>query len=181
MSKEREGAPKEALKYTEVPDHYVWDSKYCNWNERKRRAQGGEVVGRMFQCSPKNPELYALRLLLLRTPGATGYDHLKTVDGEAKATFRAAAKARGLIQTTDEVDKIIEEMLLFECGTSKQCELFAFVFVWHDVGDARELWERHWRFLAAKDLLKAKKRGWPGERPQRRIATGGRYLTELPT
>ena len=35
------------LKYTEMPNHYVWDGKNCQWNKRQRRAKGGEVIGRM--------------------------------------------------------------------------------------------------------------------------------------
>ena len=105
----------------------------------------------MFQCSPKNPELYGLRLLLLHVSSTKSFSELKTVDGEEK-TFREAAKARGLIHSTDDVDQIVQEMLLFECGTSKQCELFALILVWHDVGDAREPWGRNWRDIAAKGV-----------------------------
>ena len=47
------------LKYTEIPNHYVWDNKNCQWNKRQRRAKGGEVIRRMYHCSPKRPEMYA--------------------------------------------------------------------------------------------------------------------------
>ena len=88
MSKEREAANKPPLKYTEVPDHYVWDTKHCTWKERQWRAKGGEVIGRMCQCSPKNPDLYALRLLLLHVSGVKSFSELKTVDGEEKRSVR---------------------------------------------------------------------------------------------
>ena len=52
-------------------------------------------------------------------------------------THRETTKYRGLIHTADDVDEIVQEMLMFECGTPKQCELFALVLVWHDVGDTQ--------------------------------------------
>ena len=105
----------------------------------------------MYQCSPKDPELHALRLLLLHVPGARGYDDLKTVDNVTKKSFAEAAKARGLMQNVDEIDQILEEYLNSTDSLSKQCELFALILVWHEVGDARELWEKNWRQIVAKD------------------------------
>ena len=61
-----------------------------------------------------------------------------------------------MIHSEDDVDQIIQEMLLFECGTPKQCELFDLVLVWHDVGDARELWENNWLDICAREVRKAK-------------------------
>ena len=136
------------LKYTEIPNHYVWDGKNGQWVKRQRRAKGGEVIGRMFQCSPKNPELYALRLLLLHVPGIESYESLKH-----NGTFSDAAKLRGLMRNIDDVDQILTEMMDANCGVPKQCELFALILVWHDIGDARELWERNWPNIVAKSLL----------------------------
>ena len=42
--------------------------------------------------------------------------------------------------------------MLFECGTPKQCELFALVYV----GDARELWENNWPEIFAREVRHAK-------------------------
>ena len=95
------------LKYTEMPNHYVWDTKNCAWKKRQRRAKGGEVIARLFQCSPKNPELYALRLLLLHVPGALSYKDLCNAESvENNNSFRVAAKARNLIRNIDDVDQI---------------------------------------------------------------------------
>ena len=106
------------------------------------------MIGRMFQCSPKDPDLYALRLILLHVAGIKGYSDAKRVDGvpdDDKRSFREAAKLRGLVRNIDDVDHILEEMFATNCSENKQCELFALILVWHDVGDARGLWERHWR------------------------------------
>ena len=34
------------------------------------------------------------------------------------------------------------------------CDFFALLLVWHEMGDARDLWERTWRELARADLAK---------------------------
>ena len=54
-----------------------------------------------------NPDLYALGLLLLNEKGVNSYEELQTVGGVVK-THREAAKDRGLIQTADDVDNIIQ-------------------------------------------------------------------------
>ena len=75
----------------------------------------------MYQCSPRDPELYALRLLLLHVPGVLGFEDLYKVDGNpTNESFRTAAKARGLMQHIDEVDQILTEMMNAECGVPKQ-------------------------------------------------------------
>ena len=106
------------------------------------------MIGRMYHCSPKRPEMYALRLLLLHVPRAQSYLHLQQVDGVDKGSFREAAKARGLTQNIEEVDHIIKEMMDSQCGWNKKCELFALLLVWHDIGDARELWKRTGKTLS---------------------------------
>ena len=77
VSEERAAAGESKLKYTEVPNHYVCDTKTCRWRARQRQAKGGEVIGRMCQCSPKGPDLYALRLILLHVAGIKGYPDAK--------------------------------------------------------------------------------------------------------
>jgi ATP-dependent DNA helicase PIF1 len=42
--------------------------------------------------------LYHLRLLLLNVPGATSFQHLRTVNGFPHATFTDAARALNLVE-----------------------------------------------------------------------------------
>ena len=99
--------------------------------------------------------MYALRLLLLNENGVNSYEELQTVSGVVK-THSGVAKDRGLIHSADDIYHIIQEIMLFECGTPNQCELFALVLVWHDVGDTRELWENIWPDICAREVRKAK-------------------------
>ena len=115
-------------------------------------CERGEVIGRMFQCSPKEPELYALGLLSSRTAGVESFEQLYFVDGVKRSSLREAAKTTGLLQSSEELELIIEEMLGTQCSMAKACETFALILVWHDVGDARDAWAKSWRHMVGLDL-----------------------------
>lgn len=56
-----------AYRYVDLPLHYVWVDKDKIW---KNRQQGGEkIISRMYVVSPKDVELFHLRLLLLHVTG----------------------------------------------------------------------------------------------------------------
>ena len=160
--------PAKNLRYGDIPDEYVWDNKNSFWKRRQKRVKGGEVIGRMYQVSPKNPELYALRLLLLHVTGkdlmsgalaaeegaspATVWSQLKIVAGHRCSTFQEAARLSGLMKSDQEIDFILQEMIGSQCSMSHMCDFFALLLIWHEVGDARELWEHNWRDFAHVDL-----------------------------
>ena len=141
------------LRYVDVPNHYVWNTKTSAWQLRARTTKGGEVIGRMYQCSPKDPELYALRLLLSHTPGVESFRQLKVVEDRPPcATFREAARERGLLQSSEELELILEEMLGTQCSMAKACETCALLLVWHEIGDARDAWAKCWRQMVGLEL-----------------------------
>ena len=54
--------------YHEIPQHYVWKTKDGGqWTERERGTE--KTLSRMFTISPKQIELFNLRILLLHIPG----------------------------------------------------------------------------------------------------------------
>ena len=72
------------LTYHQFPAKYRWkkdDDGDYGWVLKKDGNQGGyrhsKVIGRMYRVVPSQGELYYLRLLLLHTPGCTGYSMLK--------------------------------------------------------------------------------------------------------
>ena len=135
-------------RYTDIPDHYVWDGSTTSWKRRQRRAKGGRILARMYAVSPKDLERFALRLMLLHVPGACGFQHLRTVEGIIYGTFREAAQARGLIQSDKEIELTLEEFILSECSPIKLCDFFALLLIWHEVGDARPIWDAYWEDFA---------------------------------
>jgi hypothetical protein len=61
---EREDSARNLL-YTEIPFHYVLAN-----NKYKERERGADkVITRIYSVSPRDTELYSLRLLLLHIPG----------------------------------------------------------------------------------------------------------------
>ena len=80
------------LLYLDIPRFYSWDDRTSlgRWKRRKRGAphptEAGVVVtdtlGRIFTTTPRAGDLYFLRLLLMRVPGPTSFEDLRTMDDE---------------------------------------------------------------------------------------------------
>lgn len=71
-------------------------------------------------------ELYALRLLLLNTPGPTSYDYLKKVDdGPPCKTFAQAAEKLGLLDSDDNWMKVMQDAINERMSERKRISHFA--------------------------------------------------------
>lgn len=75
--------------YSEIPKYYTWQKEECYWKWRKQR--GGNVIVRIYPVSPKEIELFHLRLLLQHVRGAESYEELRTVNNVLHDTFKQAA------------------------------------------------------------------------------------------
>jgi hypothetical protein len=93
------------LLYPDFPRHYTLDPSTKKWKPRKQ----GAVIGRMFTVSPLAGEAYYLRMLLTHVRGATSYEDIRTVNGEAHPTFKAACAARGLLADDSEWESALRE------------------------------------------------------------------------
>jgi hypothetical protein len=82
--------------YTEIPEHYTWNKTVKRWSKRSRNSI---AVARVYAVSPRNTELYALRLLLNVVRGANSWQCLLNVDGWIHTTFHEACLARGLLSS----------------------------------------------------------------------------------
>lgn len=81
-------------RYVDIPLHYVWIDKEKKW---KRRQQGGDkIISRMYVVSPKEIELFHLRLLLLHVTGPKSFMDVKFYNGVQYNTFVEACHARGI-------------------------------------------------------------------------------------
>lgn len=78
--------------YTEIPEFYVWQNG--TWMPREKK--GCVAVGRMFNVSIYNYELYALRALLKCQRGCQNFSDVLMVDGCIHSTFRSACSAFGM-------------------------------------------------------------------------------------
>lgn len=92
--------------YTEIPENFRYIKKTGEWVPRKRARK---IVGRMYHVSPRDVELYHLRVLLLYVKGATSFEDLKRYEGTEYRTFAEACVARGLAFDDQEHHKAMEE------------------------------------------------------------------------
>ena len=95
--------------YTDIPEHYVWNATLKRWIKRSRN--GRFSVARIYAVSPRNTELYALRLLLNEVRGAVSWRCLLNVDGWLHGTFHEACLARGLLSSDANHFNAFQEMV----------------------------------------------------------------------
>ena len=76
--------------YHDIPKHFTWASKTQRWEPRVQKMpelpvmhwnNNKPVIGRMYNCSPRDVERFSLRLLLLSRKGCTSFEDLRTVPG----------------------------------------------------------------------------------------------------
>ena len=91
--------------YTEIPNHFVWDTSNRKWKLRRK----GDTIPRMYAARPNEGERFFLRLLLLHVRGATSFEDLRTVDETVANTFREACELRGLLENDAEWNQTMLE------------------------------------------------------------------------
>ena len=124
--------------YYEVPEHYVWtDDK--QW---RRRSSGRMSVGRIYNVSHYNTELFALRRLLRVIKGATSFADMSTVDGILHPSFAAACMARGLFVDDTELVLAFMEVVEVEVSILKLRRVFASLIVHCAPTDAVAMFNR---------------------------------------
>ena len=133
------------LRYFEVPQYFTWDTSSSSWKRRRRRARGGNVIGRMTNIKPSAGEQFYLRLLLLHVPGAcaTCWSDLQAPSGSADGskTFQAKARLLGLLHDDRETADMLTEAVRLIRSLNKLAELFCETLVWLEVHDKPRLWD----------------------------------------
>jgi len=128
------------LYYQDFPTQFVYNKTTCRWSPRKKEF----AIGRMYYVSPKanDSERFYLRLLLLAVKGATSFEHLRTVDGQLRPTFKDACIALGLLSDDHEWHRCLEEA--GHMATGHQLRVL-FVTILNDCSPSnpRNLWDTH--------------------------------------
>lgn len=124
--------------YTEIVEHYRFVK---NKNEFVKRKQFRRIVGRMYHVSPRDVELYHLRILLLYVQGATSYDDLKTFEGMLYRTFSEACVARGLTIDDQEHHNAMAEAASW-VRAPRLRHFFAMILAHCEPKDPLSLWEK---------------------------------------
>lgn len=126
--------------YTDIPERYVWKSKPRTWEKRKRGFGG--TIGRMYNVSITNIELFHLRQLLNHVPGATSFEYLRKVNEVQYDTFKEAALALGLLEDDDEWDQCLNESSLFAMPAALR-HLYATILIFCNPANPLTLFESH--------------------------------------
>jgi hypothetical protein len=113
-----------SLLYHEVPEHYTWGDR--RWQPRVRDRM---CVGRMYNVSHHNTELWALRRLLRVVRGATSFEDLATFNGRQHATFHSACMARGLFNDDSDLIASFMEIVQVEVSVDNIRRHFATMLV----------------------------------------------------
>ena len=157
---EEDRAVARTITYPNFPSEFV----FLNHSWRRRKVGQGKTIGRVpiVPLNPHTMELYSLRLILHNTAGATSYEELRTVDGEVRASFQAAAIALNLLEDDKELDKALDEASSFKFGEPLRA-LFVAILLFSRPSDPKKFYEDHklqiledW--IHTSDLIQAEKR-----------------------
>ncbi|CAN0903847.1 ATP-dependent DNA helicase PIF1 [Linum grandiflorum] len=99
--------------YAKISQNFIWDKQCLQWVPRKQ----GFVISRIASVPPQANDVFYLRLLLTKIPGALTFEDLCTVNGILYNDYRQACQALGLLATDDEWSKMF--FLYGHGGTSK--------------------------------------------------------------
>jgi hypothetical protein len=107
----------------------------------------GFTIGCMYYAHPTSGERYYLRMLLNCVKGATSYEHLRTMDGTERDTFKDACIAMGLLEDGNEWHQALEEAGIWALGRQLR-DMFASMLMFCEVMNPRQLWDAHWESLS---------------------------------
>lgn len=123
--------------YVQIPLHYTW--KQGQWCARKKG--GPKVLGRIFNISPRQEELFYLRLLLLHIRGAQSFEELYTHDRIRHSTFKSVCIARGLALDDQVWFRTMREAAAYQMPTQLR-QLFVTILSFNNVSDPLALWDQ---------------------------------------
>ena len=126
--------------YPDFPDKYTWNSARKCWTRRKC----GVTVGRIpvISCNAHQSELFHLRMLLYNKKGATSFESLRTINGSICPTYQEACRRLGLLESDDELDRVIEEASTVQFGNQIR-DAFANLLIFCRPSNPLCFWERH--------------------------------------
>jgi hypothetical protein len=96
----------------------------------------------MYFVHPAAGERFFLRLLLIVVPGATSFEHFRTVDDIEHSTFQVACKALGLLQDDAEWDTCMREACIDQ-DAKRLRNLFVTLLLFYSPLNPEVLWERY--------------------------------------
>ena len=168
---EKNGDSKDLL-YTEMPEHYTWDTKTCSWKKRQRNRL---AIGRVYSANPFEGERFFLRLLLQHVRGAKSFEDMRrSTDGVLHPSFRQAASALGLLEDDEEWENCMTETA-FTASPNQMRQLFATLLLFCNTSSPSTLWDT-FKHQLAEDFYHQR---YGAERPANDESCTDMALTEI--
>jgi hypothetical protein len=105
----------------------VYDEDDKEWHSRKK-FNHRIPIGRIYNVSIKNKELYYLRILLSNTPGAKSFESLYEDDeGNICESYQEACIQRCLIELDNELYDVLNEMKEHKSAPQMRNTLYFYV------------------------------------------------------
>ncbi|CAL1358645.1 unnamed protein product [Linum trigynum] len=142
-----------SLTYADIPTAFTFHLRPKHWARRKL----GNVIGRIVFVPPGSTDVYFLRMLLTKVPGATSFEDLMTLNGDLCKDYKEACSKGGLLIDDTEPQATIGEVGHWGMPTLLR-SLFVMILVHSEVADPRALFEDNWK-LFAEDFSYQTRRG----------------------
>lgn len=106
------------------------------------KMDNSKIICRLPFISPRQGDLYYLRLLLLHVRGATSFEYLRTFNDQTYRTFLEACRARGLLQDDLEWERCLEEASHSKYPSSLRMLFVHILAFCGPIHNASELWTK---------------------------------------
>lgn len=121
--------------YLDFIHHYTWSNK--KWN--KRKTGGSKIMARIRTASPREGDVFYLRILLHHVCGATSFSDMRKVNGVEFSTFKEACIERGLLADDHEWFECLQEGSSFKIPKNLRI-LFATILTHCEPANPLQLW-----------------------------------------
>ncbi|CAN1135101.1 ATP-dependent DNA helicase pif1 [Linum perenne] len=131
------------LTYDRIPNSFVWSNQCKDWSPRKN----GFALGRIPSVPAACGDVFYLRILLGKIPGALSFQHLRTVNGVMYSDYQLACQAMGLLATDDEWDSVMLEVSRWGQASIIR-SVFVSLLIFCQVADPAKLLHNWWESMS---------------------------------
>ncbi|CAN1179601.1 ATP-dependent DNA helicase PIF1 [Linum perenne] len=131
------------LTYDRIPNSFVWSDQCKDWSPRKNGFALGIIPSVPAACG----DVFYLRILLGKIPGALSFQHLRTVNGVVYSDYQLACQAMGLLATDDEWDSVMLEVSRWGQASMIR-SVFVSLLIFCQVADPAKLLHNWWESMS---------------------------------
>ncbi|CAN1812474.1 ATP-dependent DNA helicase PIF1 [Linum perenne] len=131
------------LTYDRIPNSFVWSDQCKDWSPRKN----GFALGRIPSVPAACGDVFYLRILLGKIPGALSFQHLRTVSGVVYSDYQLACQAMGLLATDNEWDSVMLEVSRWGQASIIR-SVFVSLLIFCQVADPAKLLQNWWESMS---------------------------------